>query len=123
MSLEEAAKQALKDLEALKQRGVYGDFDGVTDALKAALEQPEQEPVAWMVYTEDGKSAYVTDNPHDLVGAYKAFALYTHPPRREWKTISDDEIAALYVKWDATPGVSMADFARSVETKLKEKNA
>jgi hypothetical protein len=46
--------------------------------------KPEQaEPVAWMVYTEDGKSAYVTDNPHDLVGAYKAFALYTRPPRRE----------------------------------------
>lgn len=46
----------------------------------AALAQ--EEPVAWMVYTEDGASAYVTDNPRDLIGAYKALPLYTAPPRR-----------------------------------------
>lgn len=39
------------------------------------------EPVAWMVYTEGGTSAYVTDNPNDLVGAYRALALYTSPPK------------------------------------------
>lgn len=116
MSLEEAAKQALKDLEALKQRGVYGDFHGVTDALRAALKQPEQEPVAWRCSVCGGTSSLCLHGQKDT-------PLFTHPPRREWKTISDDEIAALYVNWDATPGVSMADFARSVETKLKEKNA
>ena len=63
------------------------------DALRAALAQQEQEPVAWMVYTEDGKSAYVTDNPHDLVGAYKAFALYTHPPCRESQGLAKEDIA------------------------------
>jgi len=43
-------------------------------------------------------------------------------PRREWRGLSDDDIAALYVKWDDTPGVSMADFARAIEAALKEKN-
>ena len=43
-------------------------------------------------------------------------------PRREWRGLSDDDIAALYVKWDDTPGVSMADFARAVEQALRSKN-
>jgi hypothetical protein len=28
-----------------------------------------------------------------------------------------------YVKWDATPGVSMGNFARAIEAALKERNA
>jgi len=36
-SLRDAAQAALKELEALKSRGVWGDWNGVTDALKAAL--------------------------------------------------------------------------------------
>jgi hypothetical protein len=28
----------------------------------------------------------------------------------------------VYVKWDATPGVSMGNFARAIEAALKEKN-
>ena len=55
------------------------------------------EPVAWMVYTEGGTSAYVTDNPNDLVGAYRALALYTSPPQR--KPLSEDEKRALADKF------------------------
>ena len=29
--------------------------------------------------------------------------------------LTDDEIAEIYIKWDATPGTSMADFARAIE--------
>jgi hypothetical protein len=50
--------------------------------LRAALAEPEQEPVAWMVYTEDGQSAYVTDNPTDIASTSKALPLYTAPPQR-----------------------------------------
>ena len=42
--LRAAAQPALEALEWLKQRGVFGDFDGVTDTLRAALAEP-QEPV------------------------------------------------------------------------------
>jgi hypothetical protein len=61
-------------------------------ALRAALEQPEQEPVAWMYV-----GLTVTNNMHgphlvwkpeqmDAMSAEKgvvASPLYTHPPRRE----------------------------------------
>jgi hypothetical protein len=107
-------------LEALEGGGDSWRLVGpAIDALKAALEQPGQEPVAWMVYTEDGKSAYVTDNPHDLVGAYKAFALYTHPPRREWRGLSEEEMKSTCADaWSYDPYV----IARDIEAKLKELN-
>ena len=38
-----------------------------------------QEPVAWMVYTLDGKSVCVTDNPADFTDEHKALPLYTQP--------------------------------------------
>ena len=54
------------------------------EAAQQALEEQEQaEPVAWMVYTLDGKSVCVTDNPADFAEGHRALPLYTHPPRRE----------------------------------------
>ena len=72
--LRAAAQQAL---EAIEDSGCKADLMAAADALRAALAEPQDEPVAWMVYTEGGKSAYVTDNPTDLVGAYRALPLYT----------------------------------------------
>jgi hypothetical protein len=64
---------------------VYEDAARLHDALRAALEQPEQpeqaEPVAWMVYTLDGKSVCVTDNPADFTDEHRVLPLYAHPPR------------------------------------------
>jgi hypothetical protein len=34
-------------------------------------------PVAWMVYTQDGQSVYVTDNPTDIQEGQRALPLYT----------------------------------------------
>jgi hypothetical protein len=36
-----------------------------------------REPVAWMVYTQDGQSVYVTDNPTDIKEGQRALPLYT----------------------------------------------
>jgi hypothetical protein len=44
---------------------------------RAALSEPVQEPVAWMVYTLDGKSVCVTDNPADFTPEHRALPLYT----------------------------------------------
>jgi hypothetical protein len=112
--LKDAARQALVAMDKATRYMSDSDhrkLNEAIDVLKSALEQPEQEPVAWMVYTEDGKSAYVTDNPHDLVGAYKAFALYTHPPRREWRGLTEEER-------EKATGWSV----EHIETKLKELN-
>ncbi len=108
-------------LEALEMRcGTNAEErgpDGIITALRQALAEPEQEPVAWMqempVSGNEERSVRMTtvkmvadewDNP---------IPLYTAPtPRRP---LTDDEIVGIYKKWDATPGVSMADFARAVE--------
>jgi hypothetical protein len=34
-------------------------------------------PVAWMVYSVDGASVRVTDNPHDIADGERALPLYT----------------------------------------------
>ena len=65
----------------------------VTEAAKRVLEalqhllppQPAQEPVAWMVYTQDGQSVYVTDNPTDIQEGQRALPLYITPPQRTEK--------------------------------------
>lgn len=35
------------------------------------------QPVAWMIYTLDGKSVCVTDNPEDFTDQHRALPLYT----------------------------------------------
>ena len=56
----------------------------------AASEQAEkQEPVAWMVYTLDGQSVCVTDNPADFTDKHRALPLYTAP--RQWVGLTEDE--------------------------------
>ena len=86
------------------------------------------EPVAWMVYTLDGKSVCVTDNPNDFTDQHKALPLYTAP--RQWQGLTADEI------WKCNKAKSgsavefhicyehqnVEDFAKSIEAKLKEKN-
>ena len=91
----------------------------VQEALKAALKQPEQEPVAWMVYTQDGKSVCVTDNPADFI-EWRSFPLFTHPPRREWRGLTEEEIYPLYS--EPSSDAEMVEFARAIEAALRSKN-
>jgi len=89
----------------------------------AALAEPEQEPVAWMVYTLDGNSVCVTDNPSDFTDGHRALPLYTHPPRREWRGLTEEERDAV-IRWavDQEDTHFSRTVARAVEAKLKEKN-
>jgi hypothetical protein len=93
-TLREAAQQALEALESLftlqvdyarpKQCG-----DAIT-ALRAALEQPEQKPVAYLQrrFVDNFPApGYETCEPQD----YGAMPVYTHPPRREWRGLTDEE--------------------------------
>jgi hypothetical protein len=82
----------------------------------------EQEPVAWML--ED------VDKRHFIFRAVKPVArgewetltpLYTHPPRREWQSLTDREAKDTAYEIDANGG-SVVEFARAIEAKLKEKN-
>lgn len=48
-----------------------------------------QEPIAWLVYTEDGASSYVTDNPTDLNEGQSAYSLYPGPFKLTPATIDE----------------------------------
>ena len=85
--------------------GVYSDIERFAALVAvAALAEPVQEPVRWMD-PENGDCSRAR-----RVGWTP---LYTAPPQR--KPLDDLAIADIYTKWDATPGTSMADFARAIE--------
>jgi len=143
--LREAAQQALEALmwhdETVRTRG----DDEAIEALRAALEQPEQEPVAYLYH--DAQSAHDA-NPllHStlLVMATERrpecrneTPLYTHPPRREWRGLEDYEIDIetaesrdslmdfVYEHGTVSEGQQrfIRKIARAIEAALKERNA
>ena len=76
MTDREAMQQALEALEEIS--GGYSL--NIIAALRERLAQPEQEPVAWMVYTQDWGSVYIADNPTGIHEGQRALPLYTTPP-------------------------------------------
>jgi hypothetical protein len=129
--LRAAARQALEALEESEQH--YGSDSALRDAiqiLRAALEQPEQEPVAWMFqHEETGRMNYVSNDGYNATGRFLEMnpryalvcALYTHPPRREWRGLTDTERAAVQHE-SFKRGLSPLEFMELHEAKLKEKN-
>ena len=110
--LRTAAQQALEALEESEQH--YGSDSALRDAmqiLRAALEQPEQKPFAWMSI---GGSIWRSKGRDDDI------PLYTHPPRREWRGLTDEEIEDC---WDGYLSDYQLQMIRTIEDKLKEKNA
>ncbi len=121
--LREAAQQALESLEKYATHGPLPGRCPVREAeyaLKAALEQPEQEPVAPYAWMAVGGTIWRRKTSEDDV------PLYTAPPRREWQSLTDDEIVDIF---EAEPryhyppiGATDREFARAIEQALKEKN-
>jgi hypothetical protein len=134
-TLREAAQQAL---EALEQCGLDDthrsyEFEHVARiALRAALAQeeapkgggnlppplqavPVQEPVAWMTHTNDLLPLFHKNRKAALNWQTQPTPLYTTPPRREWCSLSEEEID----RW--TPEIHPV--IRAIEQALKEKNA
>lgn len=66
------------------------------------------EPVAWMVYTLDGKSAFITDNPEDFTPEHKSLPLYTAPPKRE--PLTEEQICEIFI----SHGRDKETFARAI---------
>jgi hypothetical protein len=109
--LKKAAQQALEALES----GLDVDpiFAGETEtALRAALEQTEQEPVA-RFDERDGGPVLLASAPMLRDGQL----LYTDPPRREWRSLSEEEIGRAYFA-----SATHTEYARAIEARLKEKN-
>jgi hypothetical protein len=80
-------------------------------------ELQEQEPVAfanddWMQITFPMGKVPATGGP-----------LYTHPPKREWVGLTDEEIVQVLGNVrEQLDGNVFGAFAKAIEAKLKEKN-
>ena len=111
MNKDEALKLALKFVEDSE----CGTAD-LEAHIKEALEQPEQEPVAWMVYTQEGKYAFVTDDPAIIHPSQRALPLYA-TPQRTWVGLTDEEIESAYMNTN-----NFERMARVLEDILKGKN-
>ena len=101
----------------LKDTEIRGASHAAITAIKAALAQPEQstdDPVAWM-YDGGNKAKMYAEALDDSTGWTP---LYTSPPKREWKGLTDEEI--YYFCHLAYTGDE--EFLLAVEAKLKEKN-
>jgi len=114
-NLRDAARQALKSLRGYRREISCTQPCDAEQALETALEQPEQEPVAWMTPGKD----IITCN-----GAGTRFndwiPLFTHPPRREWRGLTEEEIYPLYS--EPSSDAEMVEFARAIEAALRSKN-
>ena len=137
MSRDEIIRMAL---EALKlARSIIGHPDdahsrhiaAVISALRAALEQPEQEPkwtlscgcpsqyggipAEWQETDREGKPAVA----YGVICERHWHEYETHPPRREWRGLTDEEIEDC---WDGYLSDYQLQMIRTIEAKLKEKN-
>ena len=93
----------------------HSEYAGQAE-MKVALGKPEQEPVAGDVHTE-----------HCFQGEYKHCCKYgdgddcTAAPKRPWVGLTDEGIQTIHDTYYRRMGPQ--EFARAIETKLKEKNA
>ena len=129
-------------LDALITAELDGNCEyGATDALRARLAQPEQEPInyeewrfnpmtgepLWGKQPEPEPVAWWHDmgDVVDLNVSGRGTPLYTAPPQREWQGLTEYEVGFLTV-FDGLHDVEvplLANFIRHIEAKLKEKNA
>jgi hypothetical protein len=133
--LRAAAQQALEALEAIDEdpHGTHSfpalSNDAIT-ALRAALaQQQEQEPVAWQVHPFDygigfegvyAMTQLTQQRDSWIRKGWKVTPLYTHPPRREWQSLTEEE--HLRIIDDTLEGGSTLDVARAIEQACKERN-
>ena len=123
MTKDEAMKLALEALEQWHFGCGAGSasHDDAVAAIKEALAQPEQEPVAWMSDVGSVASAHEKKMGYVLESAF-TIPLYTTPPQRTWVGLEEEEVQELRYKIDVTAHWTYDDFAQAIEAKLKDKN-
>jgi hypothetical protein len=91
--------------------------------MSALREAAQQEPVAWQ-YKKEGGGIFVSDQCPADVEVWNDIEwskpIFTHPPRREWRSLSEEEIYPLYN--EPRSDAEMVEFARAIEAALRSKN-
>jgi hypothetical protein len=105
-----------------------GGSEFISDAVTAP--QPAQEPFGWYSARENEFMTHKIRKEHERLNSYTHIngdfdlALCTTSPKREWVGLTDDEAMQTWegiIKY-ASGEMRVKDFARAIETKLKEKN-
>jgi hypothetical protein len=116
-TLRDAAQEFVADYES----GGCGHFAAYAERFRKLLAQQEQEPA---IYPAEAREMGLEE-----------VAFYTHPPRREWQRLTNEEMYGLYRRagleaYYPRDGVVQGDYdrridvyARAIEAALKEKNA
>ena len=129
MTKDEALKLGLEALEGfipylpLKDEAQCNRYDKAIAAVKEALAQPKQEPLAWISTGPASMIHWTADKPaygDDWV------PLYTTPPQRKWVGLTKEEIAE-FDTWHDTREeeigwVNPSEIVAYIEAKLKQKN-
>jgi len=121
--LRQAALQALEALEKTHTQPGCEQWQAerkASVALRAALAQPEQEPVAWRYQNANTDHVYLVWNKG--TGGRNWTPLYTTPPRREWQGLTEGEITDCWTVNDPVLPL-VGTITRAIEAALKEKNA
>jgi len=142
-TLREAAQQALKALEQCGLDDTHRSYEfehAARAALRAALEQQEpepgvcgrcgglvydpvvqqeQEPVAWRYRNANTDHVYLVWKKG--TGGRNWTPLYTHPPRREWQSLSEEEITDCWTVNDPVLPL-VGTITRAIEAALRSKN-
>jgi hypothetical protein len=123
-----------KTMTALRAALAQQEQAPVADAMKTVTKAMQDDPdYAWswhcnvaMAFVDAGGDSYTANQGAArfmrlLANVDPAHELPSHPPRREWQSLTDDEISALFpssLRSDYKP----YSFARAIEAALKEKN-
>ena len=84
----------------------------------------QAEPVAWTTMPDADDWTFISGsaNPNGKLDG-KWLPLYSTPPQRTWRGLTPEEIHQLDPLPHDTFNQQRLDFARAIETKLREKNA
>ena len=115
--MKEALKAAIKAMENSNSIS-YEMMHAIADC-KEALAQPEQEPVA----IHQHRIPYCADwydgipDHHDGHGPYEVRTLYTTPPKRPWVGLTDEKIAEVAERMEASDPTDSfwREFARAID--------
>jgi hypothetical protein len=114
--MKEALRLALGALKTIDEAMPFPVAKLAQACIKAALSQPEQEPVAWRTknFYENQEGWFYADWHQDGLTPQVAELLYTTPPQRTWVGLTGIDYAGLPLEQ-----VGLVLWA---EAKLKEKN-
>ena len=122
MTITLTREEAQQVLDALKNCRATGELDEqawnlatqTIETLRARINAPEPEPVAYLLRKEFGFGYEQADRAD-----YGAFPVYTTPPQREWQGLTLRDVGAIF---DRDLDETDLDIARAIEAKLREKN-